>query len=265
MHEIESFFVYVKSGQTSYYFSCDHVKEILPYPIVKKIDSLPSFILGEFTYQSAILPLIDFSYFSFSKSPPSLVLILQMKEALFGLAVPATLEISSERKEAVFLDFSSLLEQLPFKNQVIKVPLPSVPYLSLTLVKEGQHLIALRSEMIEQIDDLGTFTPLPLQKTRCLGFKNVKGQILPLMHIKKEKATSFLFPKLLIILEGSERFGVVVEEVVDVLSVPSSLLSGDPPLFKMEQEEVEVLCPSFSDLNQLLSTMETNNDTASQN
>lgn len=251
MSDTEIFFVYITSGDAFYSFPCENVKEILPYPVLATKNSASSSILGMFDYQNTSLPLIDFSCLAhLPYDPPSIVIILEIENTLFGLAVPPFIEISSQKKEAQVLDFHALLQQLPTHPHFAEVPPPPVTYVSLTILKEGNSLIALRSEMIEQIDDLGTFTSFPLQKTRCLGFKNIKGQILPLMQLKKGSFSSFSSAKLVIISEENERFGLVVEEIMDVLSIPSSLLTEDPPLFKMQQQEIKIVRPSFSDLSQ---------------
>lgn len=227
------------AGKLHYGIDCQYIQEIIFHT-----ETETSF----FNYKTLNLPLVNsFDYLSIPKENSSFIVVLKINHLLFGLLIPEPQTIESISSTAIrFIDPLEIIQKLHLSDLLIPIPPPnpidseSSNLTSLTITRMNDRFFGFRSEEIEEIGDLGEFTPFPQKTTSLFGFKNLKGTIIPLLLFKKIVPTLHPFSKLIVIPSPSGKYGLIADEIHTIISIPSSLLTEDPCLIKIGSEMVEV-------------------------
>ncbi len=112
-----------------------------------------------------------------------------------------------------------------------------VDLIAFTLVTETY---AVESVFVREVYPLQDFTPLPGVPSYILGIINIRGQILPVVDLKKffnlpEKGLGEL-NKVIILSNGQMEFGILTDAVLGTLSI--------------ELEEVQIVPPTVSGIGE---------------
>lgn len=97
----------------------------------------------------------------------------------------------------------------------------------------AQEFYAVESAFVREVQPLRGLTPVPCTPPFILGIVNIRGQILPVLDLKKffelpERGISDL-DKLLILSSGAMEIGVLADAILGVSSIPMSGLQSTLP------------------------------------
>jgi purine-binding chemotaxis protein CheW len=95
----------------------------------------------------------------------------------------------------------------------------------------GEFLLGIPAEKVMEINKEIDITPVPLSDEHILGIMNLRGQVITVMDLaKKLKIDLQVTPKLNLIVkdEGEAAVSFVIEEIGEILEVPSAKLEKTP-------------------------------------
>jgi purine-binding chemotaxis protein CheW len=86
----------------------------------------------------------------------------------------------------------------------------------------GEHY-ALAVEQVLEVADLGEITPLPGSPPEIAGVFNLRGQVLPVVALAMTLGLAPAEPSRIVVAEiGERRAGLAVDEVLDVVALPTA-------------------------------------------
>ncbi len=108
----------------------------------------------------------------------------------------------------------------------------------------GRQIYALPIEMIVQIIPMVTITPTP-QDDHTVGVIQVRGRTIPVInlrpHLGLRKTALQLHTPILLVQNGQGTIGLIVDQVIDVLSLPADEVADFADLLSRGLREVPIL------------------------
>ncbi len=138
-------------------------------------------------------------------------------------------ELTKEQRKAILDERASFLAQAPLtiakRDNQLDV---------LELVISGERF-AIESRFVREASKLGTLTPLPCTPDFVLGLMNFRGQILPLLDLRKilelkprQNATEL---QVVVVQTRNGLSGIAVDEITGISSISETELQSPKQLF----------------------------------
>lgn len=266
--ENQSFLIFRIQG-CLYAFDAASIEKIVYLPEFKAFAEATPPVVGFLNYHSAIISVFDVNLFlglplKTVKAQDYLV-ILKAENLRFGVIVSEIVDIkplAMEKKQEIqekkpfslfyglykneivcVLDIATFCEKVEHfssGDQVAEASLQKVQeFVNLTIVEIRKEFYGIDPKIIQEYCLLLELTPLPAAPPHILGFINLRGTILPVMDIWgvmglqpleiKESSKVLVIPMMNILI------GVVVDEVLDVVSLPFENFKANPVKSGTEQ------------------------------
>ena len=154
-------------------------------------------------------------------------------------------ELSKEQKKAILDERAAFLAQAPVAASKRENQLDI-----LEVIISGEHF-AFEARYVREASKLGTLTPLPNTPEFIVGLMNFRGQILPLLDLRKfleltPKESSNTEKMVVVVQSDESQAGITVDEIVGINSIteaslqsPKQLVSGTlAPLLRGVKENM---------------------------
>jgi purine-binding chemotaxis protein CheW len=112
--------------------------------------------------------------------------------------------------------------------------LSSVEEFQLILFELGSTLYGINIENVSEIDKIEEITPLPKAPSFIEGIINLRGNVVPVIDLRKrfgmKKVERTKKSKIIVLILGKRLFGIIVDSVHEVVSIPSEDVEPSLPL-----------------------------------
>lgn len=144
--------------------------------------------------------------------------------ALEGITAP-----DPDEKQSILRSRARLLASEPVTRDA---PAGSIDLLEFLLAREHY---AVESRYVREVQPFHEFTPLPCAPAFFLGLINVRGQVMPVVDIKKflgvpEKGITDL-DKVVVIRSNAIDLGILADEILGMRSIPLTAIQPSLPIF----------------------------------
>jgi purine-binding chemotaxis protein CheW len=116
---------------------------------------------------------------------------------------------------------------------------------SLLVFHLGERVYGLAIEQVVQIIAMVKLTPVPQAEQLVEGVANIHGKIVPVLSARRLLGLPLVEPQLytpIILMKSDGRtFGLIVDEVADVVRLPASQIAGPEAFMPLEAENTGVL------------------------
>ena len=116
---------------------------------------------------------------------------------------------------------------------------------NLLVFRLGAQAFALSIEVVVQIIPMMKLTPLPQSDAIIEGVANIRGTISPMMNVRRrldmEPLPARLHTPIILIRLGSHLIGLIVDEVIDILSLPTGQVAHPDQILPEGVETSKVL------------------------
>ena len=112
----------------------------------------------------------------------------------------------------------------------------------------ANELLAVPVEDVQEVMQQQPLTPVPLAPSHILGLLNLRGQVMPAIDLRQRLG----FPprdkdseaRLLVLKSDGHVFSVVVDDIGDVLELPTNRWSAPPDTLALQHRRfVRAICP----------------------
>ncbi len=110
------------------------------------------------------------------------------------------------------------------------------------IFKLNTEWYGIKSREIREVVKMERLTPLPSVPDYLIGITNLRGMILPVIHLKRTlglRETADHSNRLLVIETESVEIACLVDEIKEIATIPISAL--EPPLLTLESQKIEFI------------------------